>query len=177
LDLAILAAAEQQLGERGYAGMSMESVAAAAATNVPSVRRRYRDKEELVSAVIDSLRIEPLPERMAGPRDEALALLTNFRQNLRRPHVMAVLGSLMAEEQRHPALMELFRSRLVSPRRVTLRAALTRGVESGELPAALDVDAVANMLIGAFYARYMSGGSISNDWARRVLAVVWPPTG
>ena len=36
LDRAILAAAEQQLRELGYAGMSLESVAAAAGTTVPS---------------------------------------------------------------------------------------------------------------------------------------------
>jgi AcrR family transcriptional regulator len=174
--MAILAAAEQQLGECGYAGMSMESVAAAAGTSVPSLRRRYRDKEELVSAVVDSLRIEPLPEGASRPRDEALAVLTNFQRNLKRPRVMAVLGSLMAEEQRHPVLMELFRSRLVSPRRAMLRAALTRGVESGDLPGTLDIDTVSNMLIGAFYASYISGGAIPNDWARRVLAVTWPPS-
>jgi len=44
LDRAILAAAEQQLGEPGYARMSLESVAAAAGTTVPSVRRRFGSK-------------------------------------------------------------------------------------------------------------------------------------
>ena len=44
LDRAILAAAEQQLREAGYAGMSLESVAAAAGTTVPAVRRRFRGK-------------------------------------------------------------------------------------------------------------------------------------
>src|ERR1700730_4915331 len=60
VDAAMLAAAEEQLFDRGYAGMSLESVAAAAATTVPSLRRRYQGKEELVAAVVDSLRIEPL---------------------------------------------------------------------------------------------------------------------
>ena len=44
------------------------------------------------------------------------------------------------------------------------------------LPGQLDIDAVSNMVIGAFYASYISGGAIPNDWARRVLAVTWPPT-
>src|SRR3954469_17290798 len=52
LDTAILAAAGRRLGELGYARMSLESVAAAAGTTVPSLRRRYRDKAELVAAVI-----------------------------------------------------------------------------------------------------------------------------
>ena len=40
LDGAILSAAARQLGELGYARMSLESVAAAAGTTVPSLRRR-----------------------------------------------------------------------------------------------------------------------------------------
>jgi AcrR family transcriptional regulator len=174
VDAAILAAAEEQLFERGYAGMSLESVAAAAGTTIPSLRRRYASKEELVAAVIDSLRIEPLPGRHLAPREETLAILQNFQQNLRRPRVMAVLGSLLAEEHRHPALLELFRQRLVAPRRRVLRAAIERGIETQELPASFDVEAASNMLIGAFYARHISGRPIPRDWPRRVLATVWP---
>jgi AcrR family transcriptional regulator len=175
LDAAILAAAEEQLFERGYAAMSLDSVAAAAGTTVPSLRRRYPNKEGLASAVVDSLRIEPLRSVPGAPRDEALAILQNFRRNLRRPRVMAVLGSLLAEEHRHPVLLELFRTRLAAPRRAMLRAALMRGIDAGELPDSFDVEAAGNMLIGSFYARYISGRSIPRDWAQRVLDVVWPP--
>jgi AcrR family transcriptional regulator len=51
-----LSAAARQFGELGYAGMSLESVAAAAGTTVPSLRRRYRNKAELAAVVIGSLR-------------------------------------------------------------------------------------------------------------------------
>ena len=54
LDRAILAAAEQQLRELGYARMSLESVAAAAGTTVPTVRRRFSGKAALAAAVIGS---------------------------------------------------------------------------------------------------------------------------
>ncbi|MBV8999089.1 MAG: TetR/AcrR family transcriptional regulator [Solirubrobacterales bacterium] len=174
VDAAILAAAEEQLFDRGYAGISVESVAAAAGTTVPSLRRRYRGKEELVAAVVDSLRIEPLRAGQRAPRDEALAILQNFQRNLRRPRVMAVLGSILAEEHRHPVLLELFRRRLVAPRRAILHAAFERAMESGELPRSFDIDAACNMLIGAFYARYISGQPIPRDWPRRILAVAWP---
>jgi hypothetical protein len=30
------------------------------------------------------------------------------------------------------------------------------------------------MLIGAFYARYLSGEGVPADWAERVLLMVWP---
>src|SRR6516162_457081 len=77
LDGAILAAAEQQLGELGYARMSLESVAAAAGTTVPSVRRRFGSKAALAEAVIRSLRVAELPAQAGPPRARALAILEN----------------------------------------------------------------------------------------------------
>ena len=59
LDAAILSAAARQFGELGYARMSLESVAAAAGTTVPSLRRRYHDKAELVAAVMERNDLTP----------------------------------------------------------------------------------------------------------------------
>jgi len=173
LDGAILAAAEQQLGELGYARMSLESVAAAAGTTVPSVRRRFGGKAALAEAVINSLRVTGLPA--AGlPRAHALAILQNFQHNLRRENAMAVVGTLLAEERRHPELLEIFRTRLVGPRRAMLRQALADGIAAGELPPAADPDILTSMLIGSFYARYLATSRLPDDWAQRTLESIWP---
>ena len=174
LDPAILHAAEQQLRERGYGGTTLESVAAAAGTTVPSLRRRYRDKRALVAAVIDSLRIDPLPPPKGPPRLRAGAVLDNFDRNLRRPNSMALLATLLAEEARRPELIERFRERLAIPRRQALREVLQLGIAAGELADDLDLDVAVNMLIGSFYARYVSHGTIPANWSRRVLAQLWP---
>ena len=174
LDQAILAAAERQLHERGYAGMSLEAVAAAAGTTTPSLRRRFRGKPELVSAVIDTLRIEPLPEPTGVPRADALAVLENLRANMLRPDGMATLGSILAEENRHPLLLERFRQRLVEPRRERLRRALLAGAAQGQLPARLDLDVAVSLLVGSCYARYLAAGAIPADWADRALSAIWP---
>ena len=174
LGAAILAVAERQLRERGYAGMSLESVAAEAGTTVPSLRRRYRDKADLATAVVDSLRVDPLPVTDGPPRARALAILENFHSNLRRAHSIALLGTLLAEQDRTPQLLARFRARLSKPRRDALGDVLEAGIEQGQLPAKLDVDAAVNMLIGSFYARYVSHGVIPRDWPRTVLAQLWP---
>lgn len=41
----------------------------------------------------------------------ALAILQNFQDNLRRPDSLAVVGTLLAEERRHPSLLSAFRTR------------------------------------------------------------------
>jgi AcrR family transcriptional regulator len=171
LDVAILAAAGRQLGELGYARMSLESVAAAAGTTVPSLRRRYRSKAELAAAVIGSLRVEDPPGSAVTPRAHALAILENFHANLRGVPAMAILGSLLAEEERHPELLNLFKTRLVEPRRALLRQALA----AGGFPESTDLDALTSMLVGSFYGRYVTVAGIPDDWADRVLSVVWPP--
>jgi AcrR family transcriptional regulator len=155
LDRAILSAAARQLGELGYARMSLESVAAAAGTNAPSLRRRYRNKAELAAAVISSLRVEEPPATAPTPRAPALA----------------ILGSLLAEEERHPELLGLFKTRIVEPRRALLRQALA----AGDLRESADLDALTSMLIGSFYARYVTVAGIPDDWPDRVLSAIWPP--
>ena len=81
LDGAILSAAARQLGELGYARMSLESVAAAAATTVPSLRRRFRNKAEL-----------------AGPRAQRrMATRHGSGENLLEP----VIGIRAAAERCH----------------------------------------------------------------------------
>ena len=174
LDRAILAAAERQLRELGYARMSLESVATAAGTTVPSVRRRFRDKAGLAASVIGSLRIADLPAAAGTPRARALAVLRNFHDNLRRPDSMAVVGTLLAEERHHPELLSAFRSRLVEPRRALLRDALADAIEAGELPQSADPEVLASMLVGSFYARYLATSAIPDDWAERTLRQAWP---
>lgn len=150
--------------------MSLESVAGGAGTTVPSVRRRYRNKAELVATVIGSLRVEEPPADAPTPRAHALAILENFRDNLRAIPAPAILGSLLAEEERHPELLNLFKSRIVEPRRALLRHALA----TGDLPGSADLDALVSMLIGSFYARYVTVAGIPDDWPHRVLSSIWP---
>lgn len=151
--------------------MSLESVASAAGTTVPSLRRRHRNKAELVAVVIGSLRVEEPPADAPTPRAHALAILENFHSNLRAIPALAILGTLLAEEERHPELLNLFKTRIVEPRRALLRQALA----AGDLPDFADLDALTSMLVGSFYARYVTIAGIPDDWPNRVLSAIWPP--
>jgi hypothetical protein len=59
-----------------------------------------------------------------------------------------------------------------------LRAALATGVADGEVADTADLDALTAMLVGSFYARYLTIAGIPDDWPARVLSVLWPsPSG
>ena len=47
-----------------------------------------------------------LPAPEGPPRARALAILQNFQDNLRRADAMAVVGTLLAEQRRHPELLD-----------------------------------------------------------------------
>src|SRR5882757_404104 len=139
LDAAILTAAGRHLGERGYSGMSLQGVAAAAGTSAPSLRRRYRDKLELAIATIDAMRTRPLPAKATDPRAEILASLRNMHDTMITGNGLAILATIVTEQTRHPELLAHFRHQVVAPMRARLRQALSAGMEIGQLPAGLNL--------------------------------------
>jgi AcrR family transcriptional regulator len=78
LESALVAAAWNELVEVGYAGLTMESVAARAHTGIAVLYRRWANKDELVLAAIEHYRLtHPVQIPDTGAlRDDLLALLT-----------------------------------------------------------------------------------------------------
>jgi AcrR family transcriptional regulator len=154
--------------------MTIQGVAVAAGTSAPSLRRRYRDKLELAMASIDAMQTQPLPEKKADPRAEALAILNNLRVTMIRRNGLAILASTFAERARHPELLAHFRQRVEEPLRQRLRQALSAGVETGQLPNSLDLDTAVSMLTGSLYAHYLNSQQLPEHWAEHTLRIVWP---
>ena len=162
------------LSRDGYSRMSIDGIAQAAGVSKPTIYRRWPGKEDLAVAAVARLQVsEP-----AVTSEETVTALTqilgNFRKSLLRPRGMALLGTVLAEEEHAPRLIALFRERIVSPRRAMLRAVLDRAAARGELRPEADLDAAVAMLVGSFYARYLAGQPINADWPARVVALVWP---
>ena len=103
-DEAILAAALAELGERGYARMSVDAVAARAGVSKPTVYLRHRTKADLATAAIASMRTQPRPEPTADVRSDLIAHLSLLRAGLERPNGMAMFGTVLAEEGETPEI-------------------------------------------------------------------------
>jgi AcrR family transcriptional regulator len=173
VDRRILTAALGQLVESGYSRMSIESIAAEAGASKPAIYRRWSSKADLATAALSELRFaEPLPA--AGPPIERLKnILRNFRRSLLRPHGMALIGVVLAEEGHTPELLGLFRKRIVEPRRHMIASVLVEAMRSGHVRKNADVEAAVNLLVGSFYARYLTGEPIASGWIDRIVTVVW----
>jgi len=174
LDERILAATRELLATVGYARTSVAAVAKAAGTTRPTVYLRWPMKEDLVTAAIASM---PVPLELPVTDDvrvDLLAELRHFRAAIGRPNGMALVGNALAEEAATPALLDRFRERLLGPRRRRVEDILRRGIAFGTLRRGLDLDAAVNLLIGAFYARYLASSELPEDWPERVIDAVWP---
>src|SRR3954470_15380507 len=152
---AIVAATVRLLGEHGYAGMSVEGVAAAAGVGKPAIYRRFADKRALVLAAIEDA-LEPIdgPDR-GDARAERRAAMVGIPQ-APEPY-LALIGGLMAERLSHPELIAAFRERILLPRRELVRRIVRRGQARGDIRADVDPALAIDLLAGAWLARGFAG--------------------
>jgi AcrR family transcriptional regulator len=119
------------LAERGFARMSMEAVAAAADVGKPAIYRRYQDKAALVAAVISRQLPELDPPDLGDTRAELWRAVEQGFPDDGAAYV-GLMGGLIAEQERHPELIEAFRRTVLHPRRAVARGLIERG-DGGEV--------------------------------------------
>lgn len=168
---AIHEAALRQLAEHGYARISLERVAVEAGVARATVYRRYQDKADMVTAAV-AAGMDELPTRTSqDPRRDLLRFLDAFDARFAAP-CLAVIGTLLGAEG-DPHGIDLHRKRVVEPRTAYVRKLLVRAQELGELDPGADLDLALQMLMGAVFARRISGVPGDGSWARRAVDAVW----
>lgn len=160
------------MARSGYAGMSIEEVAAEAGVSRPTIYLRYPGKAELATAGLASYRDRGRPDEAGDTRADLVARLRHFRRGVERPFGMAMIGSVLAEEHATPELLSLFRERVVEPRRDEVREVLEHALNRDELREEADVEAAVNMLVGSYYAQYLAGDPFPDNWPEAVVATI-----
>ncbi|GAA4929990.1 TetR/AcrR family transcriptional regulator [Streptomonospora halophila] len=133
LEAAILEAAWDELSERGYANLTVDSVAQRAGTSKPVLYRRWADKQELVEAAVvrrDAAQ-QVTPADTGSLRGDLIATLTEL--NERGPY-LAQLSLLLAGyfAETETSFAELRRT-VLAGRRSGSDEIMERAVERGEL--------------------------------------------
>ncbi|MFI7217359.1 TetR/AcrR family transcriptional regulator [Micromonospora maritima] len=156
LEQAILRAAAEVMRESGYAGMTMDRVAARAGTNKNAIYRRWPHRAALGIAAYRHLSDAALPNPDTGTlRGDALEMLRRANETWSSPHG-AILRGLLAAAADDPELLTLMRARSGADAmdRAWI-AMLERAVARGEAPATAVRPRVATtpmMLLRAEYA-------------------------
>lgn len=172
IDEAILAAALDHLVTVGYTAFSMTAVADAAGVTKPALYRRWSGKEDLATAALLRLQSDEPHDATGDTERDLVQVLSGFHKNLLRPHGMALIGVLLADEASAPALIALFRERITKRRRRLIRSILDDAKNRGEFHDSADLDAAVNMLVGSFYAKYLADGKVPRGWPSRVVKTV-----
>lgn len=163
----------QQLRELGYARMSVDQVAAASDVGKPAIYRRWKGKADFVTAALRQLQVAEPQVRDQSTLGQLQGIVENFRKSLLRPSGMALVGTVLAEEAHTPELLQLFRQRLVVPRRTALRSILSQAKARGELRDDHAIEPAVAMLVGAVYAHYLAESKVSAAFAKRAVQLVW----
>lgn len=147
LEEALLAAAWAELTERGYAGFTMESVAARAGTSRPVLARRWDSKAELTVAAIRWQR-EKHPLEVPDRGDLRTELLEYLERVSRCARGIAAIFTLFSSDyfQATGTTPQDLRALLKAGDKEVLPAILERAVQRGEIDPAKLVPPVAALL-------------------------------
>ena len=172
IDEAIATATLGLLSERGFAGTSMDAIATAARVGKPAIYRRHRDKADLVAAVIAAQLPALDPPDVGDTRAELWqAVEQGFPAD--GAAYVGLIGGLIAEQKRHPELIEAFRRSVLHPRREVGRALIERGQERGDLRRDIDPVAALDLFAGPFLARVFAGVDTGPRWRRKAFELWW----
>jgi AcrR family transcriptional regulator len=173
-DRAILDATLGLIAKHGVHGFRTEDVAARAAVGKGAIYRRYRSKDELVTAAVAALVGEEIALPDTGStRGDLLVLMreavTLYRSSL-AARLMPNLVGAMAEQ---PELARAVRAGFLASRRTALGEVLRRGVGRGDLRRDLDLELALDVLGGPlFYRLLITGGPIDEQLAEGVADLI-----
>ena len=133
LERAILDAVLVQLNEVGFSALTMEGVAACAATGKAALYRRWPSKEHLVLEALQQALplIDEVPDT-GDVRKDLLVLLRRMAVLVNSPGGCAI-QALLTDTKPDSSLFELIHEHVMEPRKRAMLAVLRRGVERGEV--------------------------------------------
>jgi len=167
---AILDAAFSLLGEKGYAGVSVDAIARRAHVSKATLYRRWPSKAELVvAALAQAPPLGPPPGR--DLESDLVALIEDYLAIAEATPLGTALPALVAESARDPELARAL-APLVRDRGAPLRNAFARGVVRGEIPPAADLDLALRLCLGPFVSRVFDAPAATrSDDVRRVVRI------
>lgn len=170
----ILHAAFEQLTRSGYAGLSIESVAAAAGVAKTTIYRRYPGKRDLVVAALSrEVPFSPPPGDLPA-RDALDRFVRTAIAILIESGAVRILATLLVEDEREPGILDAFRSRILMPRRELVQGMLERGIARGEIRPDIDPLLVTEMVAGAVFGHHVILGLTADEqWIRALVDHVW----
>ena len=161
---AILTAATDLVAEVGYAGLSIEGIAARSGAGKQTIYRWWPSKADvLLEALAAKAELHiPIPDEGTWAADLHVFLAASFRLG-RHLEVIELLRALMAEAQINSAFGDRFREGFLQRRRVALGVLVDRAAARGELPPDLRPGTIADLVFGVIWYRVLATREPADD--------------
>jgi AcrR family transcriptional regulator len=172
----VLLAADDLLVEKGFAGLTIEGIAARAGVAKQTIYRWWPSKTDiLLDAFLTDAAEELSPPDSGDLATDLTAHLTALATFLTMSDAGAVFRALTAESLHDPGLAARLREEHLSAQRALDRLPLERAVARGELPADADLDALVDRLVGPLYYRALvTGEEITPAYVRALVDGMTP---
>ena len=172
-DGVILDAVMAIVSEEGYAGLTIDGVAARAKVGRPAIYRRWPSKAALVvAALARSTGLAPAPDT-GTLRGDLLAVQQHQVRLMNSDGFRRITPGLTADLAADPDLARAYLDEYIAPRRRSVWDALDRGIARGELPPGIDHAFISDLLTGPlFYRALVRGEHLEPEAADRTVDIV-----
>lgn len=165
-----------ELGERGWSGLTIESVAARAGVARSTIYRHWPDRLALVTDALEVLNRQPIPTLSdREPRARVRTLLAHLAAALADPALSACVAALIQAGGQHPEVREFLHGYSARRGRALVEA-VAAGVRAGDFPGTTEPELAAQALSGAiFYRRFMTGEPFQAERVDELVDLVLGP--
>ena len=168
---AVLQAVISELAENGYAGTTVERIAARAGVAKTTIYRRWGGLNGLLADLMAQYAAREIPVPDTGHLDSDLrALAREIVASLQHPAIRAAFGSIVAAAIQEQAAQEVL-SRFIAARTATMTVIVRRASQRGDLPDGIDAAEVLQIVTAQIYYRlFIVGEQPSQALADRAAA-------
>lgn len=169
VDTNIIDAALVEMKSKGLSHLTLEAVAVRAGVGRPTVYRRYRNKEELVRAVLMAKVPSLSIQKTDDPVEDLISMAVTFARDLDKSGLLSVVISAHAEARHNPVMAEVLKTDYLLPRNTSIVESIQRALGSDDL-VPVDPETVRDLLFGPLIYRLLIVGDNVTSAGLRELA-------
>lgn len=164
---AILDAAVELLVEHGFAGATVEAIAARSGAAKTTIYRQWPDKHAVLRAAVESIVPAAAPSDTGSLRGDLVAFAHDLDRILHSTPTSALVPGLIDAAERDPALAGVL-AEFTAQRRKPVHEAVARAVGRGEVREGAEF--VADLFLGPlFYRRLLSRLPLDDAFLNQVV--------
>jgi AcrR family transcriptional regulator len=164
------------LAESGYAGLTMDAVAAAAGVGKATIYRRWRTKSDLVADAVAELSQQSIDAPDTGALEGDLRVLMHWLVDAVNGPIGAATLSLLSALPHEPSLREAFFSGPMGVWGASFRTVWERAEARGEVHEPIAGTAVSSIASAPILQRWLFGAEpVTREFADELLADVVLP--